>query len=234
LIIELVKEVKVSEERINESVKRVMRDKFRLGLFDNPYVNESEAKKITGQKAFREKGEQAMVKSNVLLKNENAILPLKAGVKIYVSGAKDLSAYAKYGVLVSKPEEADVILDRINSPFEPRSGFVERFFHQGRLYYNDEEKKEILDLIAKKPSIVVINLERPAVLTEINQQTRALIAEFGISDKILAELIFGKANFSGKLPFDLPSSWESVQHQLEDVPFDAKNPLYRFGQGLSY
>jgi beta-glucosidase len=234
LIIELVNEGKISEERINESVKRVMRDKFRLGLFDNPYVSEEDAKKIAGQKAFREKGEQAMLKSNVLLKNATSILPLKPGVKIYVHGAKETEAYGKYGVLVNNPEEADVILTRINTPFDPRSGFVERFFHQGRLYFNDQEKKEILDLISKKPSIVIINLERQAVLTEIDQQTKALIAEFGISDKILAELVFGKANFSGKLPFDLPSSWESVQHQLEDVPFDSKNPLYRFGQGLSY
>lgn len=111
---------------------------------------------------------------------------------------------------------------------------IERFFHQGRLYYTDKEKKEILDLISKKPSIVIITLERPAVLTEIDQQTRALVAEFGVSDEILATLVFGKANFTGKLPFDLPSSWEAVQNQKEDVPFDTKNPLYRFGQGLSY
>src|SRR5450432_248776 len=235
LIIALVKEGRISEARIDSSVKRVMRDKFRLGLFDNPYVKEEDANRIAGKKDFREKGELAMLKSNILLKNTNAILPLKPGAKIYVHGAKDPQAYAKYGVLVSDPAEADVILDRINTPFDPRNNtIVERFFHQGRLYFNEGEKKDILQLISKKPSVVIINLERPAILTEIDQQSKALIAEFGISDKILAELVFGKANFSGKLPFDLPSSQEAVQNQLEDLPFDTKNPLYRFGQGLSY
>ena len=234
-IIELVKEGKISEERINTSVKRIMRDKFRLGLFDNPYVEEEQANKIAGNEAFRAKGNQAMLKSNILLKNVKSILPLKQGAKIYVHGAKNPEAYGKYGVLVSDPAEADVILTRINTPYDPRnSTVVERFFRQGRLYFNEKEKKEILDLITQKPSIVVLNLDRPAILTGIDERTQALIGEFGSSDNTLAELIFGKANFSGKLPFDMPSSWETVQNQLEDVPFDLKNPLYRFGQGLTY
>ncbi|MBZ5856828.1 glycoside hydrolase family 3 protein [Flavihumibacter profundi] len=234
-IIDLVKEGKVTEERINGSVKHIMLDKFRLGLFDNPYVDEDGALKIAGRKEFREKGELAMQKSNILLKNADALLPLKQGVKIYVHGAKNPESYAKYGVLVNNPGDADVVLTRINTPFEPRNNtIIERFFHQGRLYFNDAEKKDILGLISKKPSIVVINLERPAILTEVDKESKALIAEFGVSDKVLAELLFGKANFTGKLPFDLPSSWESLQNQLEDVPFDAKNPLYRFGFGLSY
>lgn len=118
-IIELVKEGKISEERINTSVKRIMRDKFRLGLFNNPYVSEEDANKIAGRKEFREKGEEAMLKSNILLKNTNSLLPLKPGVKIYVHGVQDAGAYGKYGVLVSNPDEADVILTKINTPFDP-------------------------------------------------------------------------------------------------------------------
>tara|TARA_B110000285_G_C14943660_1_gene523279 strand:+ start:671 stop:802 length:132 start_codon:yes stop_codon:yes gene_type:complete len=41
-------------------------------------------------------------------------------------------------------------------------------------------------------------------------------------------------NLSGKLPFELPSSWKAVENQKEDVPYDSENPLYRFGYGLSY
>jgi len=234
-IIDLVKEGKVTEERINTSVKRIMREKFRLGLFDNPYVDEKRALTTAGKEEFREKGELAMQKSNILLKNTQAVLPLKPGTKIYVQGAKDAQAYGKDGVLANTPAEADVILIRMNTPFDNRTNSViERFFHQGRLYFNEEEQRDILSLITQKPSIVVINLERPVVLPEIDNQTNALIGEFGASDKVMAALLFGKVNFEGKLPFDLPSSWEAVQHQLEDVPFDSKDPLYRFGHGLSY
>ena len=67
IIIELVKSGKVSEARIDESVKRIMRDKFRLGLFDDPYVDGAAAKNIVGKAKFREKGKIAQAKSMVLL-----------------------------------------------------------------------------------------------------------------------------------------------------------------------
>ncbi|MDT0551934.1 glycoside hydrolase family 3 protein [Urechidicola vernalis] len=234
LIIELVNSGQISEERIDNSIKRIMRDKFILGLFDNPYVNVAKAKTIAGSEQFRKKGEIAQAKSTILLKNDN-ILPLKKGTKIYAVGMKDPSLINSYGEFVDEPEDADVILTRITTPFEPRSDeFLENFFHQGRLYYNKEELSEILNLIKQKPTIVVANLERPTILTEINSEAKALLAEFGTSDKILTDIIFGEHVPSGKLPFELPSSWEAVKNQKEDVPYDSDAPLYPFGTGLTY
>ena len=234
LIVELVKSGQISEERIDQSVKRILRDKFTLGLFDDPYVDEEEALKIAGKSEFITKGKEAQAKSTVLLKNKG-LLPLTEGTKIYADGMIDPKVINKYGQVVNDIEDADIILTRIRTPFEERSEFfLENYFHQGRLYYNEEEKKKILDLISKKPALVVVNLERPAILTEINEKCDALMADFGTSDEVLAEIIFGKINPSGKLPFELPSTWEAVQKQLEDVPYDSENPLYKFGAGISY
>lgn len=234
LIIELVKSGQLSEARIDQSVKRILKDKFRLGLFDNPYVDEEEAKNIAGNTAFRKIGKMAQAKSAVLLKNEQ-LLPLKKGTKIYAEGMIKSEVLNTYGELVDNPVEADVILTRIRTPFDPRDAFfLEQFFHQGRLYFSEEEKKEIIDLISQKPSIVVVNLERPAILTEIAEVSAALMADFGTSDEVLNELIFGMEIPSGKLPFELPSSWEAVENQKEDVPYDSKDPLYQFGHGLTY
>jgi beta-glucosidase len=44
----------------------------------------------------------------------------------------------------------------------------------------------------------------------------------------------GKAKPEGHLPFELPSSMEAVRNQKEDVPYVSKDPLYKFGAGLSY
>ena len=55
-----------------------------------------------------------------------------------------------------------------------------------------------------------------------------------ILDEPLLEVIFGRFNPVGKLPFELPSSMEAVRTQLEDVPFDSENPLFPYGFGLSY
>ena len=79
-----------------------------------------------------------------------------------------------------------------------------------------------------------MNLERPAVIPEINTASKALIADFDCSDEIIMELIFGAFEPSGKMPFELPSSVEAVLNQKEDLPYDSENPLYAFGHGLSY
>ena len=57
------------ESRIDESARRLLREKFRLGLFDNPYVDPDAAEQIVGSTAFREAGEHAQRRGIVLLKN---------------------------------------------------------------------------------------------------------------------------------------------------------------------
>jgi Glycosyl hydrolase family 3 C-terminal domain len=51
---------------------------------------------------------------------------------------------------------------------------------------------------------------------------------------ILPDVVFGKYKPGGRLPFELPSSMEAVRNQKEDLPHDSKDPLYKFGYGLSY
>ena len=233
LIVELYKTGEISEERINQSVKRILRDKFKLGLFDNPYVDIKKSKQIVGNNDFRKKGEIAQAKSTILLKNN--LLPLQKGMKIFIKGVKDISEYEKFGQVVEDFNDAEIVLLKINTPFDPRDDyFLEMFFRQGRLFYNEDEKNEIMGLIKQKPSVVIVNLERPAILTEISEEAGALLVEFGISDKVLSSLIFGELKPEGKLPIQLPSTWESILNQKEDTPFDLENPLFPFGFGLSY
>jgi beta-glucosidase len=235
MIVELVEAGELTEERIDVSVRRILRDKYRLGLFDNPYVDEKEALEIAGNSQFVEKGKQAQAKSMVLLKNQD-LLPLKKGIKIYADGMTDLTGLEKYGEVVKKPSDADVIVTRISTPWEKRKGgsLLENFFRAGRLNYSEDELEEILGLIEQKPTVVVANLYRPMVLTEVNELCAALMADFDTSDEVLADVLFGVRKAEGKLPFELPSSMEAVEKQMEDLPYDSENPLYLFGYGLSF
>jgi beta-glucosidase len=234
LIIELINNNQIDIERINLSVKRIMRDKFKLGLFDDPFVDENEALIICGNKEFKEKAYEAHQKSIVLLKNDN-ILPLDKEVKLYVEGFNNSASVNNFAMLVDNIDDADFIVKRIKTPFDERDEyFLENFFRQGRLYYNLEEKKEIFSFSEKKPLIIIVNLERPAILTEINNKSNSLLVEFGSSDEAILDIIFGEYNPSGKLPFELPSSWDAVLEQKEDLPYDSKSPLYNYGYGLSY
>ena len=232
-VIELVRSGKISEARLNKSVRRILKDKFRLGLFDDPYL-EMENLSVLKNESYRKKGEEAQRRSLVLLKNDRNILPLKKGAKIFVQGIAD-SVVTKFTDVVADPEDADYIVLKLYTPFDPRSEYMlERFFHQGRLDFPDQERSKILSLIQTKPTITVMNLERPAVIPEISNESEALIADFDCSDHIIMELIFGGFQPSGKLPFELPSSAEAVEAQKEDLPYDSKDPLFEFGFGLQY
>ena len=187
---------------------------------------------IFENKLFQQKGEEAQRKSLVLLKNEEQILPLQKGVKLFVEGI-DKTVVEQFANLVTTPSEADYIILKTTTPYDPRSTYLlERFFHQGRLHFTEAEQSKYLKLLQTKPTITVMNLERPAIIPEINAASKALIADFDCSDAIIMELIFGKFQPSGKMPFELPSSVEAVEQQKEDVPYDSKNPLYPFGAGM--
>ena len=233
VIIRLVREGKVSEERIDQSIRRLLRDKFRLGLFDNPYLDVSAAEKIIGQPEFRKVGELAQRKSIVLLKNDKNTLPLKSGLKIYAENIKP-EAIKQYGDLVDDVSKADIAILRLSSPYEERKGFMERFFHAGELDFKEPEKSRILNILNRIPTVVDIYLERPAVIPDIAAKSAALLGNFGAHDDAVLDIIFGKFTPQGKLPFELPSSMEAVRKQKEDVPYDSENPLFPFGHGLSY
>ena len=233
LIVKLVEEGRISEARLDRSVRKLLRQKFALGLFDNPYVDEEKALKQIAVPEDVQLGLQTMIRSTVLLKNEKDVLPLKNKPKVYIENM-DKELAANYFEVVRKLEDADFALLRLEAPFEPREGMLESIFHQGRLEYNEEELKRIMEVIRTKPTVVSIYLERPIVIPEISKEAAAILGHFSISDKALFELISGNGNPEGKLPFELPSSMEAVENQKEDVPFDSENPLYPFGFGLRY
>jgi len=237
VIIGLVKTGKIDEARIDESVRRLLRDKFRLGLFDDPYVDPEAAEKMVGSNAFKDAGQIAQRKSIVLLKNTEAsngmIMPIRGKPRIYIENINQEMAN-EYGEVVENIDDADMAILRLNAPFETREGFLESIFHAGDLTFDREEKARILDILEKIPTIVDIYLDRPAVIPEIAEKSAGLLANFGANDTAILDVIFGRFNPSGKLPFEIPSSMEAVRAQKEDLPYDSENPIYPFGYGLTY
>jgi beta-glucosidase len=208
VVVELVRSGRISEERLDESARRILRDKFRLGLFDDPFVDPGEAERICGSASFVAAGDRAQRRSAVLISN-NGILPLSG--------------------------DEDVAIVRKNAPYEPRTDtFIESVFHAGDLDFKEPELGELLELARSKPTVLVLHLERPAVIPELVDACAAVLAVFGASDEAVNDLLYGRAAPEGKLPFELPSSMEAVRAQKSDVPGDSADPLFRFGHGLRY
>ena len=236
LVLQLVKEGKITEARIDSSVRRLLTQKFELGLFDNPFVDESKVSQVLGNPEYQAAGVASQRRAMTLLKNQDKVLPLAPGkLKIYVRNV-DPKVAAQYGTVVDDPKKADIAILRLNTPSVPVNSPITmaRMFHHGDLDFKGKQKDSILDLLKTVPTIVEIYLDRPAVIPEISAKARGLLADFGASDVAVMDVIFGKDKPGGHLPIELPSSMDAVRAQKEDVPYDSKNPLYKFGYGLSY
>ncbi len=236
LVLQLVKEGKLTEARIDSSVRRLLTQKFELGLFDNPFVDESNVAQVLGNPASMAAGQASQRRAMTLLKNDNKVLPLATGkLKIYVRNI-DPKVAAQYGTVVDKSEQADFAILRLNTPYVPVASpiMMARMFHHGDLDFKGKQKDSILQLLKTVPTIVDLYLDRPAVIPEISAKAKGLFVDFGASDAAVLDVIFGKDKPGGHLPIEMPSSMDAVRAQKEDVPYDSKAPLYKFGFGLSY
>jgi beta-glucosidase len=103
-ITDLVESGLVTEARITEAARRLLTEQFRLGLFENPYVDTATAELVVGNAGHRARGLEVQKQSIVLLQNDGGasgrILPLRAGVKVYTIGMGRADV-ERYGYVVT-------------------------------------------------------------------------------------------------------------------------------------
>lgn len=300
---ELVEEGKVSMARIDDAVSRVLRLKYRLGLFDNPYWDIRKYDQFASPE-FASVALQAAEESEVLLKNEDDILPLAKGKKILLTGPNANSmrclnggwsyswqgdkadecaqayntiyeafcnGYGKESVIyepgvtyktsadalwweentpriaqaVSAAEKADVIIACIGE-----NSYCETPGNLTDLNLSTNQKDLVKALAATgKPIILVLNEGRPRIIHDIVPLAKAVVhimlpGNYGAD--ALVNLVSGKANFSGKLPFTYPhlinslatydyKPCENMGQMGGNYNYDAVMDVqWPFGFGLSY
>jgi beta-glucosidase len=207
LVVRLVEEGRLSEDRVDASARRVLRLKFALGLFEDPYVDPDRAEEIVGNATATAAGVRAQQRAVTIL--TNGILPLR--------------------------RDATFAVVRMGTPHEHRDTGIdyEAGFHQGRLDLSPTRVKDLVEQFKRTPTVLVVNLDRGAVLPELFAAAATSIVDFGITDEALRPVLYGETAPEGRLPFDLPSSMREVEASREDVPNDTPNPVFRAGHGLA-
>ena len=98
IIVDAVSSGEISEERVNDAVTRIIKVKKDAGLFNDPMLKTMTTEKtVTGSLEYRKVAEKLVEESLVLLKNENNVLPLKKGTKVYITGPAANSCQAQCG-----------------------------------------------------------------------------------------------------------------------------------------
>ena len=247
-IVDLVRQQQLTETRIDQSVRRILRVRLALGIFENPYADPDAAAATVRKPEFQQRADLAQRRSIVLLKNAKSLLPLQPAHKIYLEGL-DAAVASRLGyTVVNRPDEADICVLRIvpgrraggrgTGRGRPGPGRGIGGFDTGGepivLTLPDELLAPVRATMRLKPTVVAIHLDRPYVIPELAREAAALIATFGVTDEALFDVISGAFAPTGTLPFELPASMEGVRAQKEDVPYDSRNPLFAYGAGLSY
>ncbi|MDI1307005.1 MAG: glycoside hydrolase family 3 N-terminal domain-containing protein [bacterium] len=247
LLLETVKKGMVTESRINQSIERLLTEKFELGLFENPYVDVSYAEKTVGNSEFQKKGDLAFRKSIVLLRNNAKLLPIKKDTKVYLESLYNnsktnipvLASLAnELGIeFVKDKKDADLVVlwltPTAGSLFSSTGGEIKL-----QLSDNKIDVPYINEVSSSKPTVVVINYSNPWVIDEIDTKNlQTVLATFGTSSDALLDVLTGKYNPTGKMPFTTPISRQAVLDNQSDVPGYLKPngyALFKFNEGLGY
>lgn len=296
LLKELVEEGAVSKKRIDDAVRRILRVKHHLNLFEKPTVNYSDYTEFNS-KSHISKAYRAATESVTLLKNTENILPLKKSAKIMVVGptANSLSclngawthtwqgveekyhnnyptikeaiekevgriSYFKGSIMSMKNgDEIDLPSKDLNSAVDACKnhdvaivclGELPSTERPGDIYSLDmaKEQRNIIKKLSKTgiPIVLVLVEGRPKIINDIEPLTSAVLQAYLPGDqggRAVSDILFGKVNPSGKLPYTYPRHNGVVMHydhkQSELIngntwQNDFFNPQWEFAHGLSY
>ncbi|MEO5601444.1 MAG: glycoside hydrolase family 3 N-terminal domain-containing protein [Cyclobacteriaceae bacterium] len=235
LLLKAAKEGSAQIKYIDESVLWLLEEKFMLGLFENPYVDEKKANEIVGNASFQAKADLAQRKSIALLRNQDKFLPLNGGIKVYFEAyfrphgrtgntepqIYTKSEYSNHITFVNTPDAADIVLLWVKPSMRPLFPSNDKPL---RVVLSEcaVDVGDINQLIAKKPTILAINFTSPFVINEIyNEESpsiKAVLATFGCTPEALLDVVTGKFKPQGKMPFTTPISEDAVLKNKEDVP----------------
>ncbi len=272
-----VKSGKISNGRIDEAVSRILTQKFKLGLFDHPYVDASKADAaVLG--ADKDLAVKAATESQTLLKNDGNVLPLSPGTgKIVVTGdaadsipiqdggwtiqwqgipdgVNDPGVSIYQGIKNIAGSHAKLVKDADDAVDQAKSAdatVVVVGEKPGAEGVNDNETPELtaaqqtlIDRLQAtgKPVVVDLVAGRPLALGTAADAKDLLMSWLPGSEggTAVANVLFGKANPSGRLPVSWPKTAGDEPMFYQQLPgtnsgtSSGYDPLFAFGAGLSY
>ncbi len=120
-LVEQVRQGKVPEAAINDAVRRLLRDKFELGMFEDPFVDPARAEQIAGSEANRSLALEAARQAIILLQNKGGLLPLNADTCRHVAVIGPHAAEVMLGGYSGVPRHMVSILEGIRKRLGPRA-----------------------------------------------------------------------------------------------------------------
>lgn len=232
---EAVEQNLLPEARLDEAVGRVVALKIRLGLFENPFVDPARADAIVGSADKIAAGRAVQARSMVVLENRLGPVALpEKGKRLFLHGVDPAAAQAAGFAVAATPREADASVIRLTTPYQKLhpAYFFGALHHEGDLDFKEDSTSLAIvkqAASAGRPVILVVDMDRPAIVTLMRPHASLLLAAFGIGDAALFDALCGVAAPRGNLPLEIPSGMTAVRAQSPALPHDSANPAYPIG-----
>ena len=228
-LLEAIRSGLVTPSQVDAAVGRILRQSFRLGLFEAPFVDPAEAERIAGTPHDKQLARIAQGRAMVRLEDDGRIAGRTSG-RVWLLNVDPAAAKAAGYEVVSDPAKADFAVVRTAAPHEMLHPgyFFGSMQHEGSLAFapGDPDIAAIEALPPGLPLAVSIYLDRPAIVTPLKRRANLLLADFGARDDALFDVLAGRTKAQGTLPFELPSSMDAVVAQRPGTPADSEGPLY--------
>ncbi|GGJ98795.1 beta-N-acetylhexosaminidase [Lentibacillus kapialis] len=222
-MMEAVESGEISEERVNESVFRILKAKMDKGLFDDPYTDPGAIEEI-GTDDHLQTAEDIADKSITLVKNENDLLPLKGNDEVFITGP----SAAEPDLLSDQLNEKGIEANSMATGTSPSDTEIKNAVANAReaekvivttytANTNEAQEQLVQEIEATGKPVTVAAIRNPYDLM-VFPEVDAYLTTYGFQDvsvKALAKVIAGEVNPSGKLPVTIPE-------------------LYDYGHGLDY
>lgn len=159
---ELVKEGKVSEKEIDRAVRNILKLKFELGLFENPYVDETASAKVDYAPEHLETAKQAAIESAILLQNRNDVLPLADAKRILVTGPLADAPYEQLGTWAFDGQQEHTV-----TPLTALREEYDVIWEPGLQYSRDKDTKDFTKVrnAAARADAAVVFVGEEAILS---------------------------------------------------------------------
>ncbi|TIA35040.1 beta-glucosidase C [Aureobasidium pullulans] len=142
LLIQLVQDGQIPESRLDIPVRKLLKEKFLLELFDHRFVDPEDADKVVGTPYFTRIGNEIQRRAYTLLTNQMNTVPLRSGdgVNLYARGFNASHLEAHGFRVVDEPDKANFCFFRLSTPYEARGSPFRQRYHEGRLDFNAYKK----------------------------------------------------------------------------------------------
>ena len=185
IIVEAIKNGDIAEERVNDAVRRIVQVKMDIGIIADPYCEKMvTVQKETGSKEYKEVAEKAVEESLVLIKNENDLLPLQEGAKIFIMGPAAQDDVAQCGGWTMDWNQSD--LPELPGVTSIKEGFIEKATAHGIIVVDKAEDADVIVLVVGEKAYAEWNGDA---------RNLDLCGEFGLSGN---KETIERANASGK------------------------------------